>query len=45
MTHLHIGAVDGDLPVEPAWAQQRLIQHIRPVGRRNHNDARVALQR
>ena len=41
--HLHVRAIHSDLSVKAARAQQRLIQHIRPVGRRDDDDASVPL--
>ena len=34
-----VGPVDGDAPVKPAGPQQRLVQHLRPVGGGQQNDA------
>ena len=37
---LHVGAVDGDLAVEAAGAQQRRVQDVGAVGRRDQDDRR-----
>ena len=39
-----VGKRDHDLTVEPSRAQQRRVQHIRPVGRSNYDDALVAVE-
>ena len=36
---LHVGQRDGHLPVETAGAQQRGVEHVGPVGRRDDDDA------
>ena len=41
---LHVGAVDRDLAVKAAGAQQRLVEHVGPVGSGEHDHARVALK-
>ena len=35
----HVGQINGDLPIETARTQQRGIEHIRTVRRRDDNDA------
>ena len=35
---LEVGGVHGDLPVEAPGAQQRGVEHIGPVGRRDEDD-------
>ena len=39
-----VGAVDDDLPVEAARAQQRRIEHVGPVRRGDQDDARVLIE-
>ena len=41
---LHIGAVDGDLPVKAAGPEQRGIQDVRPVGGGHHDDRVVGVE-
>ena len=38
LTALHVGTVDHDAAVEAARAEQRRIQHVGSVGRRDQND-------
>ena len=38
---IDIGRADGNLTVEPAWAQQRRIVNVRPVRRSDDNNALV----
>jgi hypothetical protein len=40
----HVRAVDRDLPVEAARAQQRRIEDVRPVGRRDEDDAALDVE-
>jgi hypothetical protein len=35
-----VGVRDGDLPVESTGPKERRVEHVRPVGRREHHDAR-----
>ena len=41
---LEVRQVHGDAPVEPARAQQRLVQNLRPVGGAQHHDALVGVK-
>ena len=34
-----VGRIDGDAAIEAAWTQQRLVEHVRSVGRREHDHA------
>jgi hypothetical protein len=36
------GPVNGDLPIEPPWPQERRVQYTGPVGGSEHNDTAVA---
>ena len=40
----HVGKIDGDLAIETARAQQRRIEHIGPVGRRDDDDAFLGIE-
>src|SRR5260221_13346604 len=40
----HVGAVDDDPPIEAARSQQRGIEHVRTVGRRDEAHALVRLE-
>mmetsp|Transcript_743 Transcript_743/g.2210 ORF Transcript_743/g.2210 Transcript_743/m.2210 type:complete len:654 (+) Transcript_743:52-2013(+) len=41
---VHVGKVDGHAPVEAARPQQRRVEHVRAVGRREDNDAAVSVE-
>src|SRR5437764_1222521 len=41
---LHIRGVHGDLPVEPARPQQRRVEDVRPVGRRDQDHAALGVE-
>ena len=41
---LHVRAVEDDLAVEAAWAQQRRVEHVRAVGGRDHDHVRVRVE-
>ena len=41
---LHVGQVDGDLAVEAAGAQQRGVEHVRPVGGGDDDDALLGVE-
>ena len=41
---LHVGAVEDDLAVEPARAQERRVEDVGPVGRGDDDDVRVGVE-
>ena len=41
---LHVRGVDGDLPVEPAGAQQRRVEDVGPVGGGDQDDAALGVE-
>ena len=41
---LHVGTVDDDAAIEAAGPQERRIEHVGPVGRRDEDDALVRLE-
>src|SRR5262249_1408103 len=41
---LDVGTIHDDSAIESAWAQQRGIEHVGPVGRGHENDAFVRLE-
>ena len=41
---LHVGGVDRDLPVEPARAQQRRVEDVRPVGGGDQDHAALGVE-
>mmetsp|Transcript_9700 Transcript_9700/g.16641 ORF Transcript_9700/g.16641 Transcript_9700/m.16641 type:complete len:257 (+) Transcript_9700:907-1677(+) len=41
---LHVGTVHRHLAIEATGAEERLVEHVGPVGRREHDHARVALE-
>ena len=41
---LHVGTVDDDAAIEAAGTEQRRIEHVGPVGRRDEDDAFVRLE-
>ena len=41
---LHVRAVEDDLAVEPAGAQERRVEDVRPVGRGDDDDVRVRVE-
>ncbi len=41
---LDVRPVDNDAAIETAWAQQRRVEHVGPVGRRDEDDAFVRLE-
>ena len=40
----NIGSIDHDAAIETTRPQQRRIEHVRPVGRRHHDDALVSAE-
>ena len=44
LPHLQIRAIHSDGPVKPPRTQQGLVKDVRPVGGRQDDDARVALE-
>src|SRR5690606_6893136 len=39
-----VGFIDGNLPVEPSGTEQSRVQHVRPVGSRHDDNARVGTE-
>ena len=41
---LDVGAIEGDVAVEPSWPQQRGVEDVRPVGGRNDDHVGVGIE-